>query len=268
MAKGILKVATCQFAVSADIRRNGRLICSYIEKRQGRRTMSESLRPMENQGYLIVLKPDIYLARFESNLHIVHPEIPEEYRGAFRYFDLKKYRGISREPLEAYLQNEKDLEDLRRKGIEDDSNKEARTWLTAIVPETTLDYCDDSFIANKDDALEIYKMLDNPADWEIIHIRRNQFERNPNTLGFDIGYWGGDHFSLIADTIVTPMWHPVHPKDRGEVAEKLSILNKNLLFDNPLQASQFKEYCKSKEWSETEGIGAEFCIIQVDSVGS
>jgi len=32
MAKGVLKVATCQFAVGADVRRNSRRICAYLEK--------------------------------------------------------------------------------------------------------------------------------------------------------------------------------------------------------------------------------------------
>jgi len=32
VAKGILKIATCQFAVGSFVRRNGRRICSYIEK--------------------------------------------------------------------------------------------------------------------------------------------------------------------------------------------------------------------------------------------
>lgn len=32
MAKGILKVATCQFAVGGSIRRNGSMICHYIQK--------------------------------------------------------------------------------------------------------------------------------------------------------------------------------------------------------------------------------------------
>ena len=32
MAKGILKIATCQFAVGASVRRNGSRICFFIEK--------------------------------------------------------------------------------------------------------------------------------------------------------------------------------------------------------------------------------------------
>ncbi|MHC4103463.1 MAG: hypothetical protein ACYSR9_00880 [Planctomycetota bacterium] len=227
---------------------------------------------MENQGYLIVLKQDICFTRFESNSYKNRPKGWGDYwdghRKAFRDFDPKKYRGISREPLKSYFSlDEENFEYLRRNGVDVDSNKEARIQLTNIVPETTIDYCYNSFIANCDDVVEIYKMLDNPTDWEIIHIRQNQFEKNSNTLGFDIGYWGGDHFSLIADTIVTPTWHPAPPQNFVEIAGRLSVLNNNLLFDEPSQASQFKEYYISKEWAETEDTITKFCIIQVDSVG-
>jgi len=51
-----------------------------------------------------------------------------------------------------------------------------------------------------------------------------------------------------------------------ELAEKLLVLNDNLLFDNPMQAEEFKKYYKSKKWSETEDQKGEFCIIQIDEI--
>lgn len=86
-------------------------------------------------------------------------------------------------------------------------------------------------------------------------------------MGFDTGHWGGgEHFSVIADTIVTPKWHGPDPEDYKELASQLSRLNRNLLLDSVQDAGLFKAYCKSKEWAEIEDEAGEFFVIQVDEV--
>lgn len=231
---------------------------------------------MNVEGYLIVLKPDVNIRRYEAcprrreQLEEYKQEY-EDFREAFGQFDPVKYRGVSRYPLEAFLtKDEKEFDRERRRGIDVDSNKDARIKLMDATPETVWEignfYDDDSLIDTFDNAVEIFRMLDDKASWEIVHIRRDSFSVNDNTLGFDLGYWGGGYFSLIADTIVTPRWHPPVPEDYCEVADSLSNLNENLLFDNPEDAIAFKQYYKSKEWSETEDVAGEFCVIQVDGV--
>ncbi|MGE5294175.1 MAG: hypothetical protein ACM3VT_05050 [Solirubrobacterales bacterium] len=111
--------------------------------------------------------------------------------------------------------------------------------------------------------MRIHGLLDQLSSWEIIHVQRDEFLVSDATLGFDIGYWSGDHFSLIADTIVTPMWHPPAPEDWGELLGQLSRLNEHLLFARPEDAAAFRAWYISRPWAETEG---EFCIIQVDQV--
>jgi hypothetical protein len=44
-------------------------------------------------------------------------------------------------------------------------------------------------------------------------VRRYFYESNDNILGYDVGYWAGDHYSIIADTIITPTWHGPPEKD-------------------------------------------------------
>jgi hypothetical protein len=218
---------------------------------------------MSNQGYLIVLKASANIERYESIvLRDGDREAYRQHRDSFAQFDPRSYRGISREPLNGYLLPEEKRPDSAV------LNLAARLRLSEIVPETTVDYCDDSFIKNAEDAESIYDMLEDKANWEIIGIRRDTFGNERGVLGFDIGYWGDDHFSLIADTIVTPRWHGPDPEDYAELASRLPGLNKNLLFDWPSHAAEFRTYYKQKPWAETEFEEGEFCIIQVTAIST
>ena len=115
------------------------------------------------------------------------------------------------------------------------------------------------------DAEEVVSLTDDSSIWEIINVSRGNAGSVGTPLGFDVGYWDGDHFSLIADTIVVPRWHPPVPDDFAELAAALSCLNENLLFDSSVDAEAFKEFYKSKPWAETEDHEGEFCVIKVST---
>jgi hypothetical protein len=42
-------------------------------------------------------------------------------------------------------------------------------------------------------------------------IRSRELDTSGHLLGYDIGYWRGDHYSLISDSFVAPCWHPPAP---------------------------------------------------------
>ena len=192
-----------------------------------------------SQGYLIVKKPLVSLNRYESSCVAArNRDFLEQIRSAFACFPPEKYRGIARFPLDGCSWDDpSEVEALEESGVDMRSN-----------------------------ALDIHGLLDQPDSWEIIQVRRDEFQTGPATLGFDIGYWDGDHFSLIADTIVTPMWHPPIPEDFAELIHQLSGLNQHLLFSQPQDAEEFRAYYKSKTWAETEDEEGNFCVIQVDLV--
>jgi hypothetical protein len=216
---------------------------------------------MSIQGYLIVLKPAVNIDRYEISEFVRdNQDLYREFRQSFSRFDHRSYRGISREPLNGYLLPEE------KQWESNALNRAARLRLSEIVPETTPEYSDGSFIETIEDAKSIYGMLEDQACWEIIGIRRDFFGQDRRTLGFDIGYWGSDDFSLIADTIVTPRWHAPDPDDYAEIASRLSVLNKHLLFNTASAAAEFKAYYKSKPWAETEDEEGEFCVIQVSKI--
>jgi len=220
---------------------------------------------METQGYLILHEPEIILNGYESRPEIQkYQEEYLEFRKAFAKFDPSMYRGISREPLESDSILYEDENEM-------DIDLQAKTHMYSMLREkieaedTYVDIdIDTDLFSCKEDALSVYELLDNPGAWEIVCVRRNNFRQTSSTLGYDIGYWGSDHFSLIADTVVIPTWHGPPEEDYEELAESLSMLNRHLLFDNTSHAAEFREFYRSKHWAETEAFMGEFCIIQVE----
>jgi hypothetical protein len=130
-------------------------------------------------------------------------------------------------------------------------------------PLSEIDY---DLLGNLADAKDLHSLVDDPKEWEIIHVFRGESQISKGTLGFDIGYWGSNHFSLIGDTIVTPFFHSPPPEDFHELASSFSRLNEHLLFKSTEDAETFRRYYKSKSWAEEEFMEGEFCIIRIDEV--
>lgn len=240
-------------------------------KKKKRPARLDENRIRQTSGYLIVMKPEPLIDRYEKMGHLSKYEKEyKTFRMAFSGFNIRNYKGISRKCLLgpiAFTERD-DLEAYYHERVE---NRAAITkWWELLInkvenEDINSDKDDDGdLLPSIESALEVYRLLDIPEQYEIIKVERQDFEINPNTLGFDIGYWGGDHFSLIADTLVTPMWHGAPEEDYQELRQRLSALNPNILFDNPEDASEFRNWYKSKDWAETEDREDEFCIIQVD----
>ena len=91
---------------------------------------------MEKQGYLIVLKPEVNISDFDVNLKKEHLNFLKEYRKPFANFDIEKYRGISREPLNSFIfESKEEVERFAQAGINVNANKEAKIRLDKSIPE-------------------------------------------------------------------------------------------------------------------------------------
>ncbi len=212
---------------------------------------------MVSSGYLIVQKPSIVLRDYKEGIR-ERGFIGQykKFHEAFSKFDPINYLGIFRSPL---------------MGIPEKISSE---YGVILEPKAQFfmwkleenDLGEDDLIFSYDDMVKTFNMLKNTNDYDAILIRKESFEINYNLLGFDIGYWGGDHYSIIADTFVTPTWHGPPEKDYSELAEKFKSLDKSLLFWTAEEAEEFKQYYKSKTWAEAELYEGEFSIIQVDKV--
>jgi hypothetical protein len=115
-------------------------------------------------------------------------------------------------------------------------------------------------------AEQLQTVVDSPGNFEIIEVAREAFLTQYKFLGFDIGYWTGDYFSLICDSIVMPQWHPTAPESFEELEKLIRCLNEYILFPSTEDADKFLKYYRSQSWAEEEYPIGEFCIIQVAAV--
>lgn len=102
------------------------------------------------------------------------------------------------------------------------------------------------------------------ADLTVVQVRRAQFVDSAPVLGFDVGCWGGDHFSLICDSMVRPTWHPPSVDDFDALAEAVCALNEHFLFPSADTAARFRQRYMEFGWAENETVPGEFEVIQVE----
>jgi hypothetical protein len=107
---------------------------------------------------------------------------------------------------------------------------------------------------------------DDPSTWEIVHVARGTTDPVAQTLGFDLGYWDGNHFSALCDVLVMPRWHPAPPEDFDGLRRHASRLNGHTLFVTAADASAFRDWYVTRPWAEEEYFPGEFQVIRVDVV--
>jgi hypothetical protein len=230
---------------------------------------------MEIHGFLIVLKQDVKIAQWQKK-HKANDQFNVYIgllRETFNSVNPISYKGIDRYPLEAYT--EEDI--LKHPPDDSEYTKKARIKMYDILNSKQKallmyeDFNDDeNMFTTMKDAITVYNLLQNKGDYEIIELYRNKYNLNETFLGFDIGYWGSDHFSLISDIFIAPQWHPADPKDFDILLNYIKDLNKNLLFNTEIEAMKFREFYKNAEWAELDtpysAEETEFQIIQIQDV--
>lgn len=176
------------------------------------------------------------------------------------------YRGISRDPLTPLPSLDPEvLRQFEESGCDVKTEQAARRrFLEALgdnIPEDDFDY---DLLPDYDAAQEVFSLLESPNEYEIIQVAREPFAADGNCLGFDVGYWGGDHYSIVCDSAVHPVWHPPDPECIDDLARELQVLNESFLFSSAESAASFRSWYRTQHWAETEGYPDQFCIIRVD----
>lgn len=210
-----------------------------------------------NSGFLIV-RPYNWLYQ-----HFWKPADPEQViyaiprKGADPDSYEKRYRGISREPLQAWY------EELR--GAPSIIVPEDFRAASALRLLEDNGRADDDFIFDQADALDIFSKLDHPNLWEVIWVAdadtQNDEPANSRLLGFDPTWFYGDHFSAIADSMCFPTWHGTD-KDGTLFLDYYSRLNEHGLFPSSSLAKDFLDFYRSFEWTET----GDYLIAKVMAV--
>ena len=225
---------------------------------------------------MLVRKPKKLFTAYQA-IHFQQKD--QEYlknlRTVLSFIDPKNYRGISREPLEPWSRTDENFLRMEKPTPANlNQNEKARRKFLDINGEDREEWdfykegwdYNQSLIQDVVVAEELQKIVDSPPDYEIIEVARDVFGTEYNLLGFDIGYWGGDYFSLICDSVVTPHWHPIAPSSFEDIKKFVRCLNEYVLFPSTEDAEKFREYYRSQSWAEEENPVGEFCIIQVAAV--
>jgi hypothetical protein len=137
-----------------------------------------------------------------------------------------------------------------------------------MIEQTSKDLNDEEIdmLGSLEDCLEVFELVGDKDRFEIIRVSRTLMERTAETIGYDIGYWGGDCFSAISDSVVLPMWHGA-PKSSFELLLPfVELLNQNLLFESVTAARSFREFYLSQEWAETEMSENQICVQRIEAI--
>ncbi len=159
------------------------------------------------EGYAIMsTQPSTFTWHIDTGFVQENRRHFEALRTATSFIDPISYRGISRAPLSPLPSAYPEIiaaYNMSADAMEINRAVRARFW--EILDGVTSDADDDEdLLPTLKYSCDVYHLLEVKADYEIVVLHREPFNSHLQTLGFDIRYWGGNHFSLIADTVVMP----------------------------------------------------------------
>jgi hypothetical protein len=224
---------------------------------------------MNRSGHIIILQPDVDLKNYETadfmqkNLHHL-----KTLRDILNFIDPLKYRGTGRQHFDTapFFVNKGQLEVWQNSNLSEYKSIEARKKLALLEEANTpQDTLDDLCFYSLDEMKEVYELIEDKENYEIIHFIERFAETSNKTLGFDVGYLAAD-YSVIADTTVKPTWHPPNFDDMQDILEHLKQLNEHCLFPTLEQAEAYRGIYLTKDWGEKELYDRQITTIQVRSV--
>ena len=220
----------------------------------------------QTSGYGILRMPAALVQDYDSSMRTHQAwELFQRLCDALKSLPRSDYRGISRDPLMPLPSSDPEiLRAFENTGGDMHTNRAARLrFMRVLGDDYPLSDFDNDLLPDFSHAAEVFSLLESPGEYEIVQLVRDDFCNNGDCLGFDVGYWGGDHYSILCDSAVTPLWHPPQPDDFNKLAKQLQRVNEHLLFHSPEDAARFRSYYRTRSWGETESFPNEFCIIQV-----
>jgi len=224
----------------------------------------------QNEGYVILRSQRQLLAEYEhSKEAMTNRQYLSRLREVIAFVDPILYRGIARDPLRPLGSDEDALN--QNTPVGEIGEVKARRVFQQIIGENRAlwdydpskrDICKE-MLDELGQAQKIYHHLEAPQHYEIVHLARGESQADGLFLGYDVGQWAGEHFSIICDSVIRPKWHPPTLEGLAEIGERLQMLNQFALFVTLDEAIEFREFYLSRHWAETEVFPGEFCIIQV-----
>jgi hypothetical protein len=225
---------------------------------------------MHHSGHIIILRPDLDQLMFEALDHFQkNRDDYNKLRQHFSFINPNNYRGTGRTHFDGnpFYIDKGVLLSWPDSNTNSFDNLEARKLFAkyedANTPKDTLD---DLPFYSLQEVQEVFELINNKQDYEILKISENKETLSGKTLGFDIGYIGGDFFSAIADVAIKPLWHPPDFEDMVDIVQHLKCLNQFCLFDTYVKAKAYRQTYLSKDWGEKEMSDGQITIIQIENV--
>ena len=221
----------------------------------------------QTSGYAIVRTPTALVKAYDESIRTHKAaELFQRLCEKLKPLPRGAYRGTSRFPLMALPSDDPEiLRAFEETGCDVKTELPARRRFLELlgddVPESDFD---EDLLPDYAAARDVFSLLESPNEYEIVQVAREPFFADVDCLGFDIGYWCGDHYSIICDSAVRPMWHPPQPECFEELVRQLRIVNESFLFSSAEGAVRFRSWYRTQSWAETESRPDEFCIIQVN----
>ncbi len=221
----------------------------------------------QTSGYAIVRMPTPLVRAYDESMRTHQAaELFQQLCDTLKPLPRDAYRGVSRFPLMPLPSVDPEiLRAFEETGCDVKTEQAARRRFLVLLAgnEPASDF-DEDLLPNLAAARDVYSFLESPTHYEIVQLAREPFLADVDCLGFDVGYWGGDHYSIICDSAVRPLWHPPQPECFAELARELRTVNGAFLFPGAEGAARFRSWYRTQYWAETETRPDEFCIIQVN----
>lgn len=189
--------------------------------------------------------------------------------GLIKHVDAANYRGLERCPLS----KDPIVEPWSAGNAEhyravDERDTTARLRFMEIVGSQDVCAPSANTVPTLEHARELLSLVDSPANYEIVRLTKALPEtaRKDSHLGFDVGYWTGDSYSILCDSAIWPVWHPPPVDAFVALSQQLRDLNSHCLFPTYEAAHSFRSWYLLQDWAETERESGEFCIISIDAI--
>lgn len=226
----------------------------------------------QTRGHLIVrTAPTAFRAALARAAGVVERRGYETYvRGLWSALSMpapSRYRGIDRDPLEPLF--ETGVQTVAGVGPDWVAKVRMREGVRAGSQDPSYwSRLDPDVIEDPGFAREVAGLTDRPADWEVIEVDRAERLVGDATLGFDVGCWGSDHFSIVHDSMLVPSRHGPPSEEFGALRPFAKRLNEHALFAQWSDADAFRSWYRDRPWAERESEedDPEFHVVRVASV--
>ncbi len=226
----------------------------------------------QERGFLVVKQPSDWWAAFRASSS--QADDADEYRAHLAHLHEvlgvrpDAYRGVDRVPINRSLGGYADA----ARGRLPERAKEIMAASELIWNRLGSEYPDWNFDADLVPDLtlarEVKALTKAPTAWEIIAVSRTFDDgASESSLGFDVAQWGGDHLSIVRESMLGPRHFGSSIDSLPELVPFAERLNATMLFDDVQDALAFRSWSLRQDWAcVSKGYEDEYQLILISEV--